>query len=141
MLVDLFTLPSAFVSSTRSDFHTPPGVDDRSKHVTSGSNANAVIDVDGKLETLPAYALLLGYMHDWGDKFSSNLSYAYGWLETPESRDPLALKQGGILHVNLIYRPIKYFSCGIEYMYGGQQATNGAIGVANRLQTMVKFEY
>jgi hypothetical protein len=107
----------------------------------AGSNANAVIDVDGKLETLPAYALLLGYMHDWGDKFSSNLSYAYGWLETPESRDPLALKQGGILHVNLIYRPFKYFSCGIEYMHGDQQATNGAIGRANRWQTMVKFEY
>jgi hypothetical protein len=107
----------------------------------AGSNANAVIDATGDLQTLPAYALLLGYMHNWSDKFSSNLSYAYGWLETPESRDPLALKQGGIAHLNLIYRPLKNFSCGIEFMHGDQQTTNGSIGRANRIQTMVKFEY
>lgn len=107
----------------------------------AGSDANAVIDATGDLQTLPAYALVLGYMHEWSDTFSSNLSYAYGWLETPESRDPLALKHGGIMHFNLIYRPLKNFSCGIEYMYGGQQTTNGSIGIANRLQTMVKFEY
>jgi hypothetical protein len=107
----------------------------------AGSNANAVIGADGTLETLPAYALLLGFSHEWSDKFTSNLSAAYGWLETLESRDPLALKQGGIAHLNLIYRPLKNFTCGIEYMFGGQQTVNGSIGRANRLQTMVKFEF
>ncbi|MFD1315138.1 DcaP family trimeric outer membrane transporter [Namhaeicola litoreus] len=107
----------------------------------AGSDANAVINIDGKLETLPAYSLLLGFSHEWSDKFTSNLSVAYGWLESKESRDPLALKQGGIGHLNLIYRPLKNFTCGIEFMYGNQETTDGSIGRANRLQTMAKYQF
>ena len=50
-------------------------------------------------------------------------------------------KKGGIGHANLIYRPIKNLACGIKIMRGHNQVTNGAKGVAYRLQTMVKFEF
>jgi hypothetical protein len=107
----------------------------------AGSQANAVLDSNGNLQTIPAFAALLGFMHNWNEKFSSNFSYAYGWLETPESRAPFALKQGGIGHANLIYNPIKNLYCGIEFIHGGNQVTNGAKGTANRLQAMVKFTF
>jgi len=106
-----------------------------------GSHANAVLNVNGELETMPAFAFVGGYVHKWNEKLVSNLSYAYGWLETPESRAPLALKDGGIGHVNLIYNPIKNFSTGIEYMWGAERVTNDAKGKASRLQAMVKFEF
>jgi len=107
----------------------------------AGSKANAVLTSDGKLKTMPAFAFVTGFMHKWGAQLTSNLSYAYGWLDTPESRAPLALKKGGIGHVNLIYEPIKLFSTGIEYMFGGERTTNDALGQASRIQMMAKFSF
>ena len=106
-----------------------------------GSKANAVLVDSSKLEPMPAVAAVVGFQHKWTDKWSSNLSYAYGWLDTPDSRAPYALKEGGVGHVNLIYRPYKRLSTGIEYMWGTQRTTNDALGRASRVQTMVKFEF
>ena len=107
----------------------------------AGSQANAVLNNQGNLETMPALSFVVGYMHRWNDQYSSNLGYAYGWLETPESRDPWALAQGGIGHVNLFYRLSNELSTGIEYMWGTQKTTNDALGRASRVQCMVAFEF
>lgn len=107
----------------------------------AGTDANAVLTRDGKLERMPAFAFVAGYMHRWSDQFASNFGYAYGWLKVPESRAPLALKEGGIGHANLFWSPISSFSTGIEYMYGAQRTTNGALGRASRIQAMVKFSF
>jgi hypothetical protein len=64
-----------------------------------GSNANAVLTPEGKLETMPAFSFLAGYSHKWSDNFS--YGYGYGWLETPPSREPFSLKRGGVGHVNI----------------------------------------
>ena len=107
----------------------------------AGSKANAVLNNQGNLETMPALAFVVGYMHRWSEQFSSNLGYAYGWLETPESRAPFALAQGGIGHANLFFSPIKEFTTGIEYMWGTQKTTNGALGRASRVQCMIRFDF
>ncbi len=107
----------------------------------AGSQANAVLNNQGNLETMPAFAFVVGYMHRWSEQFDSNIGYAYGWLETPESRAPLALAQGGIGHVNLLYKLSNEASTGIEYMWGAQRTTNGALGKGSRVQFMVKFEF
>lgn len=106
-----------------------------------GSDANAVLTPDGRLETIPAFAFVLGFHHKWSDQLASNLSYAYGWLDTPETREPLALKRGGIGHANLVWQPTPHFSTGVEYMYGAQVTTNDALGRASRVQGMVKMEF
>jgi hypothetical protein len=105
----------------------------------SGSGANAVLTPEGRLERMPAFAFVLGFVHHWNETFESNVSYAYGWLDTPDSRDPLALKKGGIFHANLLWRPTREFSAGIEYMTGRKRATNDALGNGRRIQTMVKL--
>jgi hypothetical protein len=107
----------------------------------AGSKANAVLTQEGKLETMPAFAFVIGYMHRWNEQFSSNLGYAYGWLDTPETRAAYALKKGGIGHINLFFNPKKEVTMGIEYMLGVQQTTNNALGRASRIQGMVKFEF
>ena len=106
-----------------------------------GSNANAILNSDGKLETIPALSVALGGGHQWNSKWSSNLAYAYGWLDTPDSRNPLALKRGEIGHINLIWQPVKQFSTGIEYMWGAQRVQNNALGKAERIQLMAKFAF
>ena len=106
----------------------------------AGSGANAVLTADGRLERMPAFALVLGYAHHWNEAFLSNLSYAYGWLDTPESREPLALAKGGIFHANLIWQPTREFSTGIEFMAGRKRAANDAFGRGRRIQFMAKLE-
>ena len=107
----------------------------------AGSDANAVLTPDGRLETIPAFAFVMGFHHKWSDHLSSSLSYAYGWLETPETRDPLKLRKGGIGHANLVWQATDHFSTGIEYMYGAQRTSNDSLGQASRVQGMVKMEF
>lgn len=106
----------------------------------AGSNANAVLSSDG-LKTIPALSSSVGMNFKWTDKLASNIHYAYGWLETPEERDPFALKRGGIGHLNLIFSPIDRLSTGVEYMWGAQRTSNDALGKASRLQFMTKFSF
>lgn len=106
-----------------------------------GSNANAVLTANGDLERIPSFSAVLGFKHSWSETLSSNISYAYGWLQVPPSRDPYALQDGGIGHVNLIFSPLDYFSTGIEYMYGSKKATNDELGRASRIQMMLKFSF
>lgn len=106
-----------------------------------GSDANAVLASQNSLTTMQSFSLLLGYMHKWNENFSSNLSYAYGWLDTPPSRDPFSLKRGGVGHANLIWQINQHFSTGMEYIWGGQRTSNGAVGYGNRIQMMGKFSF
>lgn len=107
----------------------------------AGSQANAVLNADGSLETIPATSVVLGAMHKWTEKWSSNFSYAYGWLDVPETRAPFSLQDGGIAHANLIYRYSKHISSGVEFIYGEQRTSNEAYGNAKRFQMMMKFEF
>ena len=107
----------------------------------SGSNANAVLNAEGKLEPMRAKSIMAGFMHRWHPKLESNFNYAYGWLDAPDSRAPYSLKRGGIGHLNLIYKFGKNFSVGAEYMWGAQRTNNDSYGNASRVQTMAKFEF
>ena len=109
----------------------------------AGTGANAVLDADGNLETFPAFAAVFGFGYDWSPRLTTQGSYAYGVLDTPDSRADLALERGGVGHLNLIWNPKdnEYFSTGAEIMYGKTRVQNGATGDATRLQLMAKFEF
>jgi len=107
----------------------------------AGSRANAVLEADGTLRTMPAFALVAGVAHKWNPRLSSNFLYAYGWLKPPDSRAALALKRGGLGHVNLVWAPVDHFSTGLEYIWGAQRTSNNAFGRARRVQGMVKFDF
>ena len=107
----------------------------------AGSEANAVLNQNGELESIQGLSAMVGFMHRWAPKLESNFNYAYGWLDAPDSRAPFSLKRGGIGHLNLIYKFGKNFSIGAEYMWGAQRTSNEAYGDAGRLQTMAKFEF
>lgn len=107
----------------------------------AGTDANAVLGADGTLDTFSSFSSVLGFGYHWTPTWSSNLSYAYGWLDTPDSRDPLALKRGGIGHINLIWKPTERFSAGAEYMWGVTRVQNDASGKAQRFQFMGKYEF
>lgn len=107
----------------------------------AGSGANAVLTADGELETMPAFSVVLGFVHKWSATLVSNASFAYGWLDTPDSRAPLALKRGGIGHLNLIWRATEEFSAGVEWITGAQRTADLSRGNANRIQFMSKLAF
>jgi hypothetical protein len=109
----------------------------------AGTDANAVLDANGNLETFPAFAAILGFGYDLTSTLTTQGSYAYGVLDTPDSRAALALERGGIAHLNLTWKPKnnEYFSTGVEIMYGKVKVQNGATGDATRLQLMAKYEF
>ena len=107
----------------------------------AGTDANAVLDADGNLETFPAFAAVFGFGYDWTPTLTTQGSYAYGVLDTPDSRADLELERGGVAHLNLIWKGNKYFSTGVEIMYGKTRVQNGATGDATRLQLMAKFAF
>ena len=108
----------------------------------AGTAANAVLEADGTLTTFPSFAAVIGFGYDWSPSWTTQGSYAYGVLDTPEARGPLELKDGGIGHLNLIWSPItSNFSAGAEIMYGKTRVQNDATGNATRFQWMTKYSF
>jgi hypothetical protein len=107
----------------------------------ANTEANAVLDANGNLTTIASFAAVFGFGYNWTDTLVSQASYAYGILDTPPSRAPLALQQGGVGHLNIVWTPGNngYFSTGAEIMYGKTEVQNGATGDATRFQMMAKF--
>jgi hypothetical protein len=100
----------------------------------AGSGANAVLEADGTLSAIPVTAFVAGVIHQWNEVLTTNASAAWGWLDAPDSRDGLALQDGGVAHVNLMWRPVKPFLMGVEYMWGAKRAVNDEMGRASRIQ-------
>jgi len=105
------------------------------------SISNAILTPEGNLETMPAAALVLGYVHKWNTSLSSNLSAAYTELIPSDYSAPESMKGAAIAHINLIYQATDKLSCGAEYMWGARRNKNDDFGRANRIQAMVKFEF
>ncbi len=107
----------------------------------TGSNSNAILTPEGNLETMPAAALVLGYVHKWNTSLTTNLSAAYTELIPSDYRAPESMKAAAIAHINLIYQATDNLSCGVEYMWGSRRNKNDDFGRANRIQAMVKFDF
>ncbi len=107
----------------------------------AGSRANAVLLPDGTLDTMPVLAFFTGLTQGLSDELTSTLFFAYGWLDAPPSREPDLLMNGGIGHVNLVWRPIPEFATGLEYIWGAQRVTSEAFGRASRFQAMTAFYF
>ena len=108
----------------------------------TGSNANAVIEADGRLTTRKGYSVALGYGHRWSDRLASNFAYAFTDLEDLGlgQRAPDAIKSGGVGHANLVWRKDK-LSAGVELMWGLRENANGNDGDAVRVQAMLKYGF
>lgn len=104
-----------------------------------GTNAAAILNPDGKLETMPAWNLTGGLSYNISRALMANVSTAWFGLDPSEFRSPDALKSGHSLHANLIWSPIKSVNAGIEFMTLQRNNGDGASGTGNRLQLMIKY--
>jgi hypothetical protein len=106
-----------------------------------GSGSDAVLSPGGSLRALPSYTFVLGYEHDWSERWSSTVAYSRATVENFSSQAPMALERTQSASVNLLWTPFRRFLTGAEYLYGTRENNDGQDGMAHRLQSSFKFTF
>ena len=106
---------------------------------TLGSSASAIIALNGKMETMPAWNLGAGVAINISPVLVTNINTNWFGLEQSQYRAGNKIKLGGSGHINLIWSPFKSINTGIEFMTLYRENVDGKSGVGNRLQMMIKY--
>lgn len=106
---------------------------------TLGSEASAVLNPEGKLDTMMAWNLGGGVAFRLTDVLTSNLFANWFAIDPSEYRDELKIKSGESAHLNLIWSPVKKVNAGVEFMILRRHNGDDNSGVGKRLQFMVKY--
>ena len=106
---------------------------------TLGTNAAAILNPNGQLETMQAWNMLGGFAFNLSPTLMANVSTAWFGIDPSDYRSPDAIKSGGSIHANIIWSPIKNANTGIEFMTLRRNNGDGASGNGNRLQLMIKY--
>lgn len=101
--------------------------------------SGAVVDDTGNLHTLPAWGAMVGYRHQWSEKWRSTVSYSYVELDSRAEQGGLAYDHTHYAQANIIWASTKNFYVGLEYLYGLKEARDGAEGDDHRIQ--MSFQY
>ncbi len=95
----------------------------------------AVLDADGRLETIDAYGGFLSYRHLWNDRWRSNFTLSAFRADNDTDLTGTALtKSAESAHVNLIYQANRHLRFGLEYQHARREIESGESGNMNRLQ-------
>jgi hypothetical protein len=108
---------------------------------TLGTNASAILDPNGNLETMPAWNLGTGVAINLSQTLVSNLNVNYYSIVPSDYRASYKMKRGQSAHLNLIWSPYKKVNTGIEYMILKRVNGDDTEGVGSRLQLMVKYVF
>ncbi|TFV95822.1 hypothetical protein E4S40_06260 [Algoriphagus kandeliae] len=106
---------------------------------TLGTNASAIIQPNGELETMPLWSLSGGIVYNISPTLLTNISAASFSLDPSDYRDIDQIKNGHSFHANVIWSPAKSINAGIEIMSLYKENGSGDSGVGNRLQLMLKY--
>jgi DcaP outer membrane protein len=108
---------------------------------TLGTQASAILNDEGKLETMPAWNLGSGVAINISEKLTSNFNLNYYSITPSEFRDNSKMKSGSSGHINLIWSPYKKVDAGIEYMRLQRINGDSSSGTGNRIQMMIKYNF
>ena len=108
---------------------------------TVGTQSSAVLNDDGKLETMPAWNLGTGVCFNLSKTLATNLNLNYYSIDPSIYRDEQKMKSGSSGHLNLIWSPIKNVNAGVEFMVLERVNGDDHSGVGRRLQFMTKYHF
>lgn len=95
----------------------------------------AVLDIDGQLNTIDAYGGFISYRHHWNSQWRSNFTLsAFRADNDTDLGGFAATKSAESAHVNLIYQANPHLRFGMEYIHARREVESGASGNMNRLQ-------
>ena len=76
-----------------------------------------MVDAQGDLHTLSAWGAMLGYRHQWNEKWRSTVSYSYVQLDTRSSSREASPTITPIMpQANIIWAVTKNMYVGLEYL-------------------------
>ena len=106
---------------------------------TIGTQSSAVLNDDGKLETMPAWNLGGGLCINISKTLLTNLNLSYYSIDPSIYRDENKIKGGSAGHLNLVWSPIKNINAGVEFMLLERENVDDNSGIGRRLQFMTKY--
>jgi hypothetical protein len=104
------------------------------------SGSAGVVDAEGNLHTLSAWGAMIGYRHQWSEKWRSTVSYSFVQLDNRSEQGDFAYDQTHYAQGNLVWAPTKNFYVGLEYLYGFKEARNDNSGDDHRVQLSLQYK-
>jgi outer membrane murein-binding lipoprotein Lpp len=92
-------------------------------------------DNSGNLKAMPYLAPMVGYTHQWSDKFRSTGTFGFVQLQNEEQETPQAYHETYYSSLNLVWQIRKRLSVGFEALYGYKVEASGGYGDVWRVQT------
>lgn len=102
----------------------------------------AVLDANGKLNTIGQFNGFVSYRHFWNERLWSSANIS---LFTADNDAPLTggdeNKDAQSYSVNLLYSPFKSFTLGVELMHARRVLEGGTDGAFDRLQFAARYDF
>ena len=93
----------------------------------------------GSAALLPMFGWMFGFTHEWNDLLSSNFTYAANNIENTSGQTGDSVKETTYMAINLLAKPQKRTTLGIEYLYGTRTNKDLQSAGAHRVQCAVIF--
>lgn len=109
-----------------------------------GLDYDAVVDADGELKPLLSLSAYGGLTVSWSKLLRSTLTYGYVVLDDRSHVRELgadAFRFSNYASLNLVCRPTKHMTFGIEGLFGSHQVVDGRDGLAFRGQATFAMNY
>jgi len=103
------------------------------------NGGDAAYNSSGKLEAMTCYSGMLGYTHNWCEKFRSTGTVGYVHLGNEFSEGPLAYHKTLYASANVVYQLRKRLSIGLEGLYGKKEVKDGSDGDVFRFQLGIQW--
>ncbi|MGY6553737.1 MAG: DcaP family trimeric outer membrane transporter [Wenzhouxiangella sp.] len=113
-------------------FSGGPGI---GRYLALNTANDAVLDMNGRLQTVDAYGGYIAYRHFWSDQWRSNFTLAAFRADHDTALSGLnETARTESARINLIYQATSHLRFGLEYQYARREIESGASGNLNRLQ-------
>ncbi|MCP1728420.1 hypothetical protein J2T60_002420 [Natronospira proteinivora] len=111
-----------------------------------GLNASndAVLDAQGRLQTIPVSAAFLSYRHHWHQDWRSNLTLSGQWIDNDTDltgADNNISRRVASLNINLIHNLAEDLFAGVEYSHARRTLETGERGSMDRLQFSIRYDF
>lgn len=113
-------------------FSGGPGI---GRYIGLNTANDAVLDMNGSLQTIDAYGGYIAYRHLWNDQWRSNFTFAAFRADNDTDLSGFgSTKSTESARINLIYQATSHLRFGLEYQYARREIESGASGNLNRIQ-------
>ena len=137
------SLSGKFVFGNKDDFRWMASTGKGLGRYMGLNTANgAVLDENGKLQTIDSTGVFGSFRHLWSDKWRSNMTLGYLTVDNDTDLTGMGVtKKAKSFHLNLIYSPQPKLDFGGEIMFADREVESGADGDLTRFQFSAKYAF